>query len=238
MTKSLLNYDNKHVVFCEGSTDIGFFKTLFSLRLNTNPIALQQNVVLDSIDFVDGGGDTIRNKIKEELLKPLGAIIPKSITVLIDGDNNEESKLKHWKKTFDTATHYEFDQNNVMALKQFNQYQSYTIKQGELISKPVQMGVFTVQGTDFKDLETMCLKIATHLPNPKYQAVLTGFEDNCNNLPQKPKFLDKAKAQVYLASMEQWCDCKFSAGLNKGYLDKDHEVLSFLDPIVEVLKTL
>ena len=101
------------------------------------------------------------------------------------------------------------------------------------------MGIFTVQGDGFKDLETLCLKIATYLQEPKseHQAVVEGFVENCNQLERKPKSLDKAKAQVYLASMEQWCDCKFSAGVNKGYLDINHQALSFIDPVLDVLRS-
>jgi hypothetical protein len=239
-------YQDKHVVFCEGSTDIEFFTTLLSYRLSLEKDDLKDqatieadplfNQQLEEIMFVDGEGDNLRNVLIEDLLKSLENQTPKSITIIVDGDNKLNQKIKYFKKTFNKATSYQ-NPENMLTFGELDEYNWYTVKKGELIQKRLQMGVFTVQGKDFKDLETLCLKIATHLSNPKYQAVLDGFEENCNNLPQKPKSLDKAKAQVYLASMEQWCDCKFSAGLNKGYLDKDHEVLSFLDPIVEVLKT-
>lgn len=233
-------YNDKHVIFCEGSTDVDFFKTLFSKKIDVKKIDLEKNVTLTfDAEFVDGGGGAnISNRIVEELLLTLGQEIPRSITVIVDGDDKLEEVTKRFKKTFNTSKNYRLNPENQMTWDgTFNQYNPYVIKKGEWISQEVKMGIFTVQGADFKDLETLCLKIATHLPNPKYQAVLAGFEENCNNLPKQPKSLDKAKAQVYLASMEQWCDCKFSAGLNKGYLDSNHEALAFLDPILSVLRS-
>jgi hypothetical protein len=241
-------YTNKHVIFCEGSTDIEFFTTVLAHKLDVKKNDLENKSTieadssfskqLEEIVFVDGQGDNLKNILIEELLKTLENNPPKSITILVDGDEKLNIKLKYFKNTFNKDTSYQNPQNKLF-FETLNCYQPYTIKKGSIEYK-IQMGVFTVQGDGFKDLETLCLKIAMYLNmiDSEHQEIVDGFVAKCDALTtvNPPKYLDKAKAQVYLASMEQWCDSKFSAGLNKGYLDKEHDALKFLDPIVDILK--
>ena len=97
-------YKDKHVIFCEGSTDVEFFKTLFSKKIDVNKMDLEKNVTLTfDAEFVDGGGGAnISNRIVEELLLTLGQDIPRSITVIVDGDHKLEEVTKRFKKTFNT----------------------------------------------------------------------------------------------------------------------------------------
>jgi hypothetical protein len=179
----------------------------------------------------------IQAYIKKDVLELLGDVeAPKSIIIIIDGDGqqNAEDKFIRYQEFFNDGANYR-NAANAFLLSTVNTVQIQTIREQKR-EEIVAFGVFIIQDKGFQDLETLCLKMTTHLSDPAYQAVLDGFEEKCQLLPKEPKQLDKAKTQVYLASMEKWCDSKLSAGLNKNYFNSNAVELNFLNPLIEHLK--
>jgi hypothetical protein len=158
------------------------------------------------------GKDQIPEKLTNEF-GDLGAydVPPKAFIVVLDGDVDKKTGQK-------------------LAESRFTKYQTFFKIQGLEIKANNKMseapndyglygGIFIIDGEDYHDLETLCLKITTKFQEDnRYQAIVTTFQEHRQQLKMKPQYPSKSDVAVYLASMPEFCS-SLGLALKKGYFD-------------------
>ena len=201
-------YSGRHVIFCEGKTDISFLGAFFQ----TENIS-RADFTLDALFFEDcKGKDQIPDKLSKSFQDlDVYDVPPKAFIVVLDGDVHKETGLK-------------------LAKDRFKKYQTFFKIQGLEIKANNRMsetpndyglygGIFIIDGEDYHDLESLCLKITTKFQQDnRYQAIVTTFQEQRQQLTEKPQYPSKSDVAVYLASMPEFCS-SLGLALKKGYFD-------------------
>jgi hypothetical protein len=225
---SLPSYSGKHVIFCEGKTDIPFFGAF----LEEKGIS-RTTLTLDDLYWEDcKGKDEIPAKLKKaftEALEDLEAYSnpPKSFIVVLDGDLDPKTGVKLANKKFTTYQ------------KLFEQQGVIIDAQNTISQKPNEWGlyggIFIIDDKEFHDLESLCLKIATKFQeDDRYQKIVATFQNQRLQLKEPPKYPNKADVAVYLASMPEPCST-LGLALKKKYFNIQATELEFLDELVKHL---